>query len=472
MKTFNFYSRQAFQNLQADTSEEYTIKLNVGQRNLEVSAKLLRSYSRNVKNDYKEGKKEREYNVNVTISDKAFQILQTLLIKLDCHIEIIEDTLLDLYKVGKCLGIDDFIEWYNHALQYRTITLENIDEFIEFVKISRSNNSGMYQSIINFIAENILDISIEDLKRKCTICDMKLSDNMDFIQKIIAKCAQLGHFQDDAYIDHLYGFLLELFKESAIFGCFFNKFDYNKIKANQMNQLLDLVGNKEYKDYHSKILEMQKKRNLLTDENPKELLKSNIAFEKSIEILSNVILQKNNKEDSYPLYLKAYGLKDDFNSLYKFLKIMSMIKNFSPIRVACAIGISEKTDKNGNTILLVACINNDIELAKILIENKCNMYAENSSHNNAVLCAAIYGSIDVYQFLESNGFDITPVLLKSSFFKACRSGQLGMIKYLKENKGFNIEKDGENCIALAVISGKLEVIKYLISNNANPSFSL
>ena len=153
------------------------------------------------------------------------------------------------------------------------------------------------------------------------------------------------------------------------------------------------------------------------------------------------------------------------------------MKDESTIKVACTIGLSEIVDDQQNTILLSACLKNNYNLVESLINNKCNKTAINKNKDNAVLCTSISGSTKIFDFLIKNGLDanyINENSGKNALLIRCECGNLDLIKHLvsrdpkKETLSFQ-DKGKQNCVLLAVSSGRWEIVEYLIHEGADYS---
>lgn len=95
---------------------------------------------------------------------------------------------------------------------------------------------------------------------------------------------------------------------------------------------------------------------------------------------------------------------------------------------------------NGNDVnlLMVAAINRQYEIVKILIERGINIHAVDSDKWNALMYATLHGYIDIIRILIEKGADINAV-----------------------------NKDGETALMLAGDSKRDEIAKLLLDHGAN-----
>lgn len=129
----------------------------------------------------------------------------------------------------------------------------------------------------------------------------------------------------------------------------------------------------------------------------------------------------------------------------------------------------KQTDKIGNTALLIAAANGQIELFEyLLFKQYSNLNEKNKYHYTPLLIAAAYGQIEMFEYLlakkysninERNGFGNTAIHI------AAECGQIFMIEHLLEKKYFTINKKnkyGETALLIAAMEGRIPMLEYLL----------
>ena len=153
---------------------------------------------------------------------------------------------------------------------------------------------------------------------------------------------------------------------------------------------------------------------------------------------------------------------------------------------------------------MYACYIGNIEIVKTLLDNNADISAVDSIERNAIIHAVIAGNIDIVELLlmhgmslKGDGESITPLMwaviydnLKSvkyliqkgidiyqtdingwnCFMFACAKGYHDIVKYILELYPDIIDhknKLGETALMIAADNGKVEVVDYLLKNNAS-----
>ncbi|EAX96300.1 hypothetical protein TVAG_264240 [Trichomonas vaginalis G3] len=475
----------AHRKLTEDLNRDSQVKLIDGKHEAIVSLKLVRSFSRKVWRDFLRGDIIKEIKIS-SVNDRTFDILIQLFLKSEVSVNDYNDEMIqELYQIGLELEIEDFIIWYSSTINVKNISFDKIIEYLTFIQRTHEdqiilpkslsiNLNELLENIINFIGTNVINIEINELIDFCRVGVCQLRDNQDFIDRIISQCEQLGHFQNEKYVDHLYIFLLELINDSSIFGYLIEKMDVEKIKPSAMSSIIDLVKNDEYKEYHTIILEMNKKFININERNPLEIKTQNAQLMSFVSITCEILQSNQTREISIQKFLDIFQIQNNFDDIYNFFSQKAEMNDSYTIKVACTIGLSETIDDQQNTILLSACLKNNYILVESLINNRCNKAAINSMKDNAILCTSISGCIKIFDFLVTNGLDANYVNEnsgKNALLIACENGNFELIKHLV-SLGFSTlytDRENENCVFLAVSSGNLEIIKYLITNDAVPT---
>ena len=132
------------------------------------------------------------------------------------------------------------------------------------------------------------------------------------------------------------------------------------------------------------------------------------------------------------------------------------------------------TDENGQTLLMKACCNTNLDLVKYLVENKADITKTDKKNYNALMYAVEQSTLDIvrYLFEESDTINIEQ-LSKDQIgllSLAIKNNDFRILRYLVESQNFDVtisNEKGQNLALLAAGSGKLDSVKYLRDKNAN-----
>ena len=130
-------------------------------------------------------------------------------------------------------------------------------------------------------------------------------------------------------------------------------------------------------------------------------------------------------------------------------------------------------DADGNTALMLACAKGQLEIAKILLNNKrIDVGMTNGNKDTALLLAAQNGHVDIVNELIINGAGInatnsqncTPLIV------AARDGHDKVVEALLKVKNIAINtqsSNGDSALMLAVQNGHTAIVKTLLDNKAD-----
>lgn len=107
-----------------------------------------------------------------------------------------------------------------------------------------------------------------------------------------------------------------------------------------------------------------------------------------------------------------------------------------------------------------ACQNDRIEIIKLLIELKPDIYT-----NDALILACEYGHLDIVKFLLRNGSNIHHYN-DQALSSACESGNYMIAKFLLDCKA-NVNTDNNEALHLACQEGHIEIVKLLLKYGVN-----
>jgi ribosomal protein S27E len=130
------------------------------------------------------------------------------------------------------------------------------------------------------------------------------------------------------------------------------------------------------------------------------------------------------------------------------------------------ISINILTHIKGNTSLLCASKEGDLEKVKYLIGNGAKVNYKDNDGNTSLMYASYSGHSEVVKYLIYKGAEVNhkSYFGYTSLLLATEQGHLETVKYLVENGAdVNNINDGTTSLMWASNKGYLEIIKYLIS---------
>lgn len=136
--------------------------------------------------------------------------------------------------------------------------------------------------------------------------------------------------------------------------------------------------------------------------------------------------------------------------------------------------INEKAE-NGRTPLIIAAINGDVDIAKVLVKNGADINLKSGSGSSPLIFAAYNNQLSMVKYLvkqkanvseESNSYGFTALM--SAANADCRS----VVKYLLKNKEVIADinhqsKKGNTALILAAYKGNEDIMKLLIEAGAD-----
>lgn len=130
-------------------------------------------------------------------------------------------------------------------------------------------------------------------------------------------------------------------------------------------------------------------------------------------------------------------------------------------------------DQSGKSALLYACELNNLDLAKILIENGATVDVSDSSENTPLLHACKKNNFDLVQYLYQQGAKIycrNKYNLQTPLMIACANPEsLPIIRFLIQ-KGCNINATDNNKdtpLTIACKNNNIEIVKFLLTQNVD-----
>jgi len=127
----------------------------------------------------------------------------------------------------------------------------------------------------------------------------------------------------------------------------------------------------------------------------------------------------------------------------------------------------ELPDQNGNTPLIWASIQNDIEITEALIESDANVNAQNYQGQTSLFMAVSMGYEEMARILLENGANPNISTLEgvSPLHMAAANGARGLLVLLLGYGAFINEQDenGDTVMHYAVREGRVDILKFLAS---------
>ncbi|EAY06110.1 hypothetical protein TVAG_349630 [Trichomonas vaginalis G3] len=165
--------------------------------------------------------------------------------------------------------------------------------------------------------------------------------------------------------------------------------------------------------------------------------------------------------------IHEYGA-NDFNETYNKVKFHASVDPELAIITVNILGLSERRDGNGNTILLRACKEGNLNFVKQLVEVRVNFDVENNNGNDPLLIAANIGNIDMVGYLLSKGFKKDYVSTKTGntlMHAGAISSSVNMMRYLLtlglDLNAWNLEN--ASSLRMAVIENNIDMIKFMLT---------
>jgi len=138
--------------------------------------------------------------------------------------------------------------------------------------------------------------------------------------------------------------------------------------------------------------------------------------------------------------------------------------------------INGKHNDNGQSCLIFACIDSDLNIIDFLLRIGANIHDRDNLGKSCLMYACVEGDLDIVLFLLLNGANIsdTDITGTNCLMFACANGNLDIVELLLD-KGANIndlDSNGENCLMYALKSElysdiTLNIIKLLLSKGVN-----
>ena len=126
------------------------------------------------------------------------------------------------------------------------------------------------------------------------------------------------------------------------------------------------------------------------------------------------------------------------------------------------------TDRDGNTLLMIAARTGNIELIGFLVSNRAAINQRNRFGDTAILLAAIKGSLAGVELLHQGGAQLDPSGWTALHY-AVFSENIDLLEWLLK-KGSKLDArapNGQTALILAAKQGKLAQVKLLVDADAD-----
>lgn len=117
-------------------------------------------------------------------------------------------------------------------------------------------------------------------------------------------------------------------------------------------------------------------------------------------------------------------------------------KNLKAVESALKAGQNVNTvDANKRSLLLIATINQDLPMAKLLVSYKANVNQQADNLDSPFLFAGATGQTEMLKLFLSNGarFDVFNRYYGSALIPACERGHVETVRLLANTKGYPID---------------------------------
>lgn len=160
--------------------------------------------------------------------------------------------------------------------------------------------------------------------------------------------------------------------------------------------------------------------------------------------------------------------------------IINMVKknNIAAVKSALEKGEDVNTqDRKGRSLLLIATIEKQTDMAKLLVSYKANVNLQDDQLDSPFLYAGASGQTELVKLFLENGarFDLFNRYNGTALIPACERGHVETVKVLVKTKGFpvnHVNRLGWTALMEAVILGNgtqkyQEIVQILKDNGAN-----
>jgi ankyrin repeat protein len=136
---------------------------------------------------------------------------------------------------------------------------------------------------------------------------------------------------------------------------------------------------------------------------------------------------------------------------------------------------------NGRTSLIYACINNNMELVKLLVQFKADVNKRGNNRGSALIHASRNGNIRIVKYLLNNGAVVNQTIGEDGYnalMQACKyynniyPKTLDVIRHLLD-QGIDInyhDKQGQTALMNSCYSGYYLAVKYLIDQGVDINY--
>ncbi|WHF52521.1 ankyrin repeat domain-containing protein [Chryseobacterium gotjawalense] len=131
------------------------------------------------------------------------------------------------------------------------------------------------------------------------------------------------------------------------------------------------------------------------------------------------------------------------------------------------------TDQKGRSLLLIAVVGKQTEMAKVLVAYKADVNLQDTQKDSAFLYAGASGQTELVQLFLKNGarFDVFNRYNGTALIPACERGHVETVKVLAHTKGFpvdHVNRLGWTALMEAVVLGdgseKYQQIIHILKN--------
>ena len=183
-----------------------------------------------------------------------------------------------------------------------------------------------------------------------------------------------------------------------------------------------------------------------------------VSFKSSSSV--SLVYQPKTSQDYLNLELRTEISQPQTFGNGKINKIKELIRKGANVNYA---------HPDNNQPLIIAILQQDLEVARLLIENGANVNLSDKSFGTAFNLACEYGNIDMVKLLIQYGQNVKGIEGRNAFTNASYLGNIEMVKFLI-SQGVDINsKDvfDRSALMMSLSSNNNNMIKFLIKNGAN-----
>lgn len=425
------------------------VHLSIGKIEFELNFAHACALSHKIFADFtKNNTANKKYDFNCDINDDGtYQILKDYINGIEEFSDITESILKDLYCIGCAIDNKDLRKQYIKKCIPKEITLQNVENFNDYVKILQAEDS-LFGKFTDFVISHISEIDIDIL------CKIVENHGYDFFENIIIKSSNSSQKNN---------FITKMIESDLKYSRFVEYIDISLESTDLIRRISAVARNNENDcdreflfsfltahciDFFMKTLAEQK-------EQIDSLINVNFEREHRIESLTNDISTFKDQIGTLTIaseyaminHPKINEMKElnnenvnDFDKFYDILKDSCSSNDEVPFIYAAREKLLERKSKYGKTPILWAANNNNFDLVKMLVKYGADASARDNDGKNILHCFCSNSSTNVecivysLQFVDINETDNT---VKTALHYASSVFNKPVVEFLLKQDGIN-----------------------------------